>query len=173
MLVWVFCNFALGAVVLSAAGLERVNDQDPEKADNERATIYMAVVLWSVAGLSIFRFIGAMWFLIVRMVSPVSAVPVLRTMLTSVYSSGAFEIEYGYMVFPLSSNSGSVLYEYSRRVVGMARCDMINGYLRCLTMIRESDPSRCLCAFYTWFWLFPFFYLVFTGRWKGRGGKKE
>jgi hypothetical protein len=31
--------------------------------------IYMAVVLWSVAGLSIFKFLGAMWFLTVRMVS--------------------------------------------------------------------------------------------------------
>jgi len=70
VLVWVFCNFALGAVVLSAAGLERISDKSAEEADNERATIYMAVVLWSVAGLSLFRFIGAMWFLVVRLVSP-------------------------------------------------------------------------------------------------------
>ncbi|KAL1998895.1 hypothetical protein VTN02DRAFT_5408 [Thermoascus thermophilus] len=84
VLVWVFCNFALGAVVLSAAGLDRFNGQDPEKADNERATIYMAVVLWSVAGLSIFRFIGAVWFLIVRMVSLVSAVPLPCAMMLTV-----------------------------------------------------------------------------------------
>lgn len=71
VLVWVFCNFALGAVVLSAAGLDRFSD-DPEKADkeeNNRSMIYMAVVLWSVAGLSIFKFLGAMWYLVVRMVS--------------------------------------------------------------------------------------------------------
>ncbi|RWQ96216.1 chitin synthase A [Paecilomyces variotii] len=68
VLVWVFCNFALAAVVLSAAGLERRSDTSTDSdTDTQRATIYMAVVLWSVAGLSVFRFIGAMWFLIVRM----------------------------------------------------------------------------------------------------------
>ncbi|KAH2922333.1 hypothetical protein KXV64_001166 [Aspergillus fumigatus] len=66
VLAWVFCNFALGAVVLSAAGLDRFNS-DKNATDDDRATIYMAVVLWSVAGLSIFKFIGAMWFLVVRM----------------------------------------------------------------------------------------------------------
>lgn len=75
VLVWVFCNFALGAVVLSAAGLDRFSD-DPEQADqdkNNRSMIYMAVVLWSVAGLSIFKFLGAMWYLVVRMVSSLSS----------------------------------------------------------------------------------------------------
>ena len=67
VLVWMFCNFALAAVVLSAGGLERVAVKD---ASTQRATIYMAVVLWSVAGLSLFRFCGAVWFLIVRLVSP-------------------------------------------------------------------------------------------------------
>ena len=66
VLVWMFCNFALAAVVLSTAGLERVAVQSTE---TQRSTIYMAVVLWSVAGLSLFRFTGAVWFLIVRLVS--------------------------------------------------------------------------------------------------------
>lgn len=70
VLVWIFCNFALGAVVLSAAGLERIDTNDD--AEDQKTTIYMAVVLWSVAGLALFRFIGAMWFLIVRMVSRLS-----------------------------------------------------------------------------------------------------
>jgi len=59
---WLVCNFALVAVVLSTAGLERVSTDSTKKS-----TIYLAVVLWSVAGLSAFKFIGAMWFLIVRM----------------------------------------------------------------------------------------------------------
>ncbi|KAI9749174.1 MAG: Chitin synthase, class 1 [Lichina confinis] len=68
VLVWMFCNFALAAVVLSAAGLERVSvDEDVEQSETDRrANIFMAVVLWSVAGLSAFRFIGAVWFLIIR-----------------------------------------------------------------------------------------------------------
>jgi len=34
---------------------------------SQRSTIYMTVVLWSVAGLSAFRFVGSLWFLIVRL----------------------------------------------------------------------------------------------------------
>ena len=68
VLVWMFCNFALCAVVLSTAGLERLTPgQDDEQT--RRTNIYMAVVLWSVAALSLFRFVGAVWFLIVRIVS--------------------------------------------------------------------------------------------------------
>lgn len=66
VLAWIFCNGALAAVVLNAAGLQRVSVTDNS---SQRATIYLGVVLWSVAGLSLFRFIGAMWFLVVRLVS--------------------------------------------------------------------------------------------------------
>jgi hypothetical protein len=82
VLVWIFCNFALAAVVLSAAGVNRIEvKQDQDKLDN-KTTIYMAVVLWSVAGLSLFRFIGAMWFLTVRMVSALIHVHLLGHWLT-------------------------------------------------------------------------------------------
>lgn len=63
VLAWMFCNLALAAVVLNIGGLERIS-VDNETTD--RSTIYMSVVLWSVAGLSAFRFVGACWFLIVR-----------------------------------------------------------------------------------------------------------
>nr|prf chitin synthase [Aspergillus nidulans] len=53
VLVWVFCNFALGAVVLSSAGLVRFSD-DAEAAEtdrNNRAMIYMALCygVWQVS----------------------------------------------------------------------------------------------------------------------------
>ena len=64
VLFWIVCNFSLVAVVLSTAGLSRVSTTTSE---TKKSTIYLAVVLWSVAGLSAFKFIGAMWFLIVRM----------------------------------------------------------------------------------------------------------
>ena len=38
-----------------------------DEGESQRVTWYMTVILWSVAGLSAFKFIGATWFLIVRM----------------------------------------------------------------------------------------------------------
>ncbi|KAF6801212.1 chitin synthase a [Colletotrichum musicola] len=68
VLAWMITNFGLAAVVLSAAGLQRIAPSaDSTEDPNGRANIYMSVVLWSVAGLSAFKFIGAMWFLVVRM----------------------------------------------------------------------------------------------------------
>ncbi|KAI5811631.1 chitin synthase-domain-containing protein [Peziza echinospora] len=70
VLVWIFCNFALAATILNSGGLDRVTISPGEDASTEerkRATIYLSIVLWSVAGLSAFRFLGATWFLIVRM----------------------------------------------------------------------------------------------------------
>ncbi len=68
VLLWMLTNFAVAAVVLSSAGLEDVTpDTTQEQQRTQRTTIYMAIVLWSVAVLSAFKFLGAMWFLIVRM----------------------------------------------------------------------------------------------------------
>lgn len=64
VLFWLMCNFALMAVVLSTAGLDRI---DTTASSDKRSAIYLSVVLWSVAGLSAFKFLGAMWFLVVRM----------------------------------------------------------------------------------------------------------
>jgi len=70
VLFWMFTNLALCAVVLQTGGLRVAVTNNPNAADqqaNLRAKIYMAVILWSVAGLSLVRFIGAVWFLIVRL----------------------------------------------------------------------------------------------------------
>ncbi|KAF3760788.1 family 2 glycosyltransferase [Cryphonectria parasitica EP155] len=70
VLMWMITNFALIAVVLSAAGLEKIGtttNTDTDETETTRTTIYMAVVLYSVAVLSGFKFLGAMWFLVVRM----------------------------------------------------------------------------------------------------------
>jgi len=64
---WMLSNFILVAAVLNVAGFQEINtDTD---AANQNGEIYLSVVLWSVAGLSLFRFIGACWFLVVRIVS--------------------------------------------------------------------------------------------------------
>lgn len=70
VLVWVFSNFALCAVVLNTAGLESTTSSSKLKdTEDKRANIYMSVVLWSVAGISAIKFSGAVWYLIVRLVS--------------------------------------------------------------------------------------------------------
>ncbi len=66
VLIWAACNIALCAVVLESGGNSSLS-LTGSVSDDTKANTYMAVVLWSVAGLSLFRFIGAMWFLIVRM----------------------------------------------------------------------------------------------------------
>jgi chitin synthase len=66
VLVWIGCNVTLVAVILGTGGSSTVTLAG-STIDSNKATVYMAVVLWSVAGLSAFRFLGAMWFLIVRM----------------------------------------------------------------------------------------------------------
>ncbi|KAH9828421.1 Chitin synthase A [Teratosphaeria destructans] len=93
VLAWMFCNLALAAVVLSTGGIQNLSsttttgdsssssstsrlmpraDSDSSHSGddfetNKRALIYMAVVLYSVAGLAAFRFIGACWFLVTRL----------------------------------------------------------------------------------------------------------
>lgn len=74
VLAWVFSNGVLCAVVLNVGGLDRISTTN----ESQRGVIYLAVstlkfivqllteVLWSVAGLSAFRFVGGMWFLIIR-----------------------------------------------------------------------------------------------------------
>ncbi|KAF7549586.1 hypothetical protein G7046_g8287 [Stylonectria norvegica] len=71
VLIWMIMNFALAALVLSSAGLERIGGSadgaDDEETALARSNLYMTIVLWSVAFLSTFKFLGAMWFLVVRM----------------------------------------------------------------------------------------------------------
>lgn len=68
---WIFSNLALCLVVLNAGsiGIMSKSKVPVEQAQAKNAEIYLFVVLWSVAGLSAFRFVGAIWFLVHRKVS--------------------------------------------------------------------------------------------------------
>jgi chitin synthase len=69
VLAWMFTNFALAAGVLNSAGLDRLVKGNGQVIESERSKIYLAVVLWTVAALSAFRFLGCTWFLVIRLVS--------------------------------------------------------------------------------------------------------
>ncbi|KAI1332539.1 glycosyltransferase family 2 protein [Xylariaceae sp. FL0255] len=72
VLIWIITNFALVALVLSTAGVEELapsntSTNSGDDDDTARTTLYTTIILWSVVGLSAFKFIGAMWFLVVRL----------------------------------------------------------------------------------------------------------
>jgi chitin synthase len=71
VLIWMFCNAALVATILKSGGIERLSVKQQVEQGNASnvVKVYLTVVLWSVAGLSSFKFIGAMWYLVKRMVS--------------------------------------------------------------------------------------------------------
>jgi chitin synthase len=68
---WIFSNLALCTLVLEAGSIGVITKSAVpiEQAQAKNAGIYLFIVLWSVAGLSAFRFAGAMWFLVHRKVS--------------------------------------------------------------------------------------------------------
>ncbi|KAF8857623.1 chitin synthase 1 [Acephala macrosclerotiorum] len=70
VLAWMFSNAALVAIVLNAGGLQRLKVQSTTTVGDEESNtvkVYLFIVLWSVAGLSAFKFVGAMWYKIHRM----------------------------------------------------------------------------------------------------------
>lgn len=71
VLAWMFCNAALVAIILKSGGIQRLSVQQVTQQGDATSIVkvYLTVVLWSVAGLSSFKFIGAMWYLIKRIVS--------------------------------------------------------------------------------------------------------
>lgn len=69
VLAWMFTNFALAAAILNSAGLDRLVSGDDDSVESARSKLYLAIILWTVAALSAFRFLGCTWFLVLRMVS--------------------------------------------------------------------------------------------------------
>ncbi|KAK5128146.1 hypothetical protein LTR08_004098 [Meristemomyces frigidus] len=67
VLAWMFCNLGLAAIVLDLGGVEKVSGTSTDTESERRSTIYMGVVLYSVAVLAAIRFVGACWFLVARM----------------------------------------------------------------------------------------------------------
>ena len=136
VLVWMFCNFALAAVVLSAAGLERVNvEEDAEQSETDRrANIFMAVVLWSVAGLSAFRFIGAVWFLIIRAVC--SSFPFYpANHIASRPTLPLFNLEESKRLTNLIQLLSSAAYKHSLEAIQRTKSSGRRFRLRTLTML--------------------------------------
>lgn len=96
VLVWMFSNLVLAGAILSA-DIDDLDVTNPRQNEEARSIIYMQVILFSVAALSLFRFLGAMWFLILRLVS-MSSVVSSRLQLTILVDSGSLVYDMGYLV---------------------------------------------------------------------------
>lgn len=72
VLTWMVSNFAIVAVVLQTAGLSRLTSDDSKSDDElqekqeEISSVYLEVILWTVAALALIRFVGSTWYLIAR-----------------------------------------------------------------------------------------------------------
>jgi chitin synthase len=64
VLLWIFSNLILVKLMLNAVGVDHIDVED--NPGTQRSIIYMTVVLWSVAGLSLLRSVGAMCHLVAR-----------------------------------------------------------------------------------------------------------
>lgn len=69
VLLWLATNFILLVVVLRTGGLEEYTEYKEETnsgnsywANSNVANTFMTVILWTVAGLALFRFIGCVWY---------------------------------------------------------------------------------------------------------------
>ncbi|KAG7194075.1 chitin synthase I [Scheffersomyces spartinae] len=66
VLVWMFSNFVIIAVVLETGGLNRL-DSASDLTRTTRSEIFLTVILWTVAFMALFRFVGCVWYLVSRM----------------------------------------------------------------------------------------------------------
>ncbi|KAK6461187.1 Chs2 chitin synthase [Scheffersomyces coipomensis] len=68
VLIWMISNFIIVALVLETGGFSQFENQaDLVTIKQERAKIYLTVVLWLVAFMALFRFIGCIFYLIQRL----------------------------------------------------------------------------------------------------------
>ncbi|RCK54864.1 Chitin synthase 2 [Candida viswanathii] len=70
VLVWMLTNAILIAIVLESAGVDIIsNSKDKMNADGSisgNSQVFLTIILWIVAGLALFRFIGAFLFLVFK-----------------------------------------------------------------------------------------------------------
>lgn len=67
VLIWMFSNFIIIAVVLETGGFSQFSSDETED-DNTRSKIFLTVILWLVAFMALFRFIGCVMYLIHRFI---------------------------------------------------------------------------------------------------------
>lgn len=67
VLIWMFSNFAIIAVVLETGGVDQFSENS-DTLKTTRSKIFLTVILWTVAFMALFRFIGCIAYLIGRFI---------------------------------------------------------------------------------------------------------
>ncbi|KAI5968166.1 chitin synthase I [Candida pseudojiufengensis] len=68
VLTWMFSNFVIIALVLETGGFNQFNRADQTEAEvrSSRSEVFLTVILWTVAFMALFRFIGCIYYLLSR-----------------------------------------------------------------------------------------------------------
>ncbi|ODV81131.1 glycosyltransferase family 2 protein [Suhomyces tanzawaensis NRRL Y-17324] len=67
VLVWITSNFIVIALVLLTGGLDQfVKQADESRVQQQRSIVFLTVILWMVAFMALFRFVGCILYLIQR-----------------------------------------------------------------------------------------------------------
>ena len=68
VLIWMVTNFIIIAIVLATGGLNQfVSITNLANEKSSRAAVFLTVILWTVAFMALFRFIGCVYYLLSRM----------------------------------------------------------------------------------------------------------
>ena len=89
VLVWMFTNFVVIALVLETGGFNQfVEATDLANLKSNRAAVFLTVILWTVAFMALFRFIGCIYYLITRLVEKLRQVnmPLNRMIFLDIYN---------------------------------------------------------------------------------------
>ena len=73
VLVWMLTNAILIAIVLDAAGVDLLSNRsstNPDGSISGNSEVFLTIILWIVAGMAAFRFIGAVIYLILKEFRP-------------------------------------------------------------------------------------------------------
>ncbi|KAI5957211.1 CHS2 [Candida jiufengensis] len=68
VLIWMFSNFVVIALVLETGGFNQFNSSSEtvDEIKNNRSEIFLTVILWTVAFMALFRFLGCIYYLLSR-----------------------------------------------------------------------------------------------------------
>ena len=67
VLIWMISNFVIVAIVLETGGFNQFNkNEDSDVIKSARSKVFLTVILWTVAFMALFRFIGCTTYLIFR-----------------------------------------------------------------------------------------------------------